>query len=415
MTGVQTCALPIFTVDMVATGTDIRPIECLIFMRDVKSKNYFEQMKGRGTRTLDYENLKAVTPSAISAKTHFVIVDAIGVTKSLKTDSRPLEKKHNESLKNLLYAISIGNTEEEVFSSVAGRLCRLAKQMNDNEKKAFLEKSGGKSVNFLAQELLNAFDPDVIENKTIEKFNLPDNYVPDPEQIKSVQKELIRKAGSYFTGELNEYIEKVRQDHLQIIDNENLDSLIFAGWNEDQKKNSEKIVSDFVEYINTNKDTIIALKILYSEPYRRKDLTLKMVKELFEKIKTDKPMLAPAIVWRAFDNIDKLKSQKPENELIALVSLIRKVCGIDKELEAFDKVVDKNFQRWIFKKQEGTLKFTEEQMYFLRKIKENIATSFKTEAEDLETFEQGALARAYNVFGEELYSLIDEMNDKLTA
>ncbi|NTU50485.1 MAG: hypothetical protein HGA87_06390, partial [Desulfobulbaceae bacterium] len=36
------------TVDMVATGTDIKPLECLIFMRDVKSEGYFEQMKGRG-------------------------------------------------------------------------------------------------------------------------------------------------------------------------------------------------------------------------------------------------------------------------------------------------------------------------------------------------------------------------------
>jgi type I restriction enzyme R subunit len=72
------------TVDMIATGTDVRPLECLLFMRDVKSRNYFEQMKGRGTRTLDHDDLRKVTPSAVTAKTHYVIVDAIGVTKSLK-------------------------------------------------------------------------------------------------------------------------------------------------------------------------------------------------------------------------------------------------------------------------------------------------------------------------------------------
>ncbi|MEX2516075.1 MAG: DEAD/DEAH box helicase family protein, partial [Gammaproteobacteria bacterium] len=87
------------TVDMIATGTDVRPLECLLFMRDVKSRNYFEQMKGRGTRTLDADSLKKVTPSAGSAKTHYVIVDAIGVTKSLKTASQPLITKPSVPLK----------------------------------------------------------------------------------------------------------------------------------------------------------------------------------------------------------------------------------------------------------------------------------------------------------------------------
>jgi type I restriction enzyme, R subunit len=80
------------TVDMIATGTDVKPLECLLFMRDVKSRNYFEQMKGRGTRTLDREGLIKVSPSAKTDKTHFVIVDAVGVSKSVKTDSRPLER-----------------------------------------------------------------------------------------------------------------------------------------------------------------------------------------------------------------------------------------------------------------------------------------------------------------------------------
>jgi type I restriction enzyme R subunit len=88
------------TVDMIATGTDVKPLECLIFMRDVKSKNYFEQMKGRGTRTITLDDLKKVTPSAQYTKDHFAIVDAIGVTKSLKTDSRPLERKPTVSLKD---------------------------------------------------------------------------------------------------------------------------------------------------------------------------------------------------------------------------------------------------------------------------------------------------------------------------
>ena len=113
------------TVDMIATGTDVRPLECLLFMRDVKSRNYFEQMKGRGTRTLDADGLKKVTPSAATGKTHYVIVDAIGVTKSLKTASQPLITKPSVPLKDLAMGVMMGARDEDTVSSLAGRLARL--------------------------------------------------------------------------------------------------------------------------------------------------------------------------------------------------------------------------------------------------------------------------------------------------
>jgi type I restriction enzyme R subunit len=116
------------TVTMISVGIDVKPLECLLFMRDVKSKGYFEQMKGRGTRTFGYDDLKKVTPSALSAKTHFVVVDAVGVTKSLKTDSRPLERKRSTSMKELLEAVTMGVRDEDLFISLAGRLARLENQ-----------------------------------------------------------------------------------------------------------------------------------------------------------------------------------------------------------------------------------------------------------------------------------------------
>ena len=81
------------TVDMIATGTDVKPLEVLLFMRDVRSKGYYEQMKGRGVRSLDADSLKRVSNSAEGAKSRFVLIDAVGVEKSCKTESRPLEKK----------------------------------------------------------------------------------------------------------------------------------------------------------------------------------------------------------------------------------------------------------------------------------------------------------------------------------
>ena len=131
------------TVDMIATGTDVKPLECLIFMRDVKSRNYFEQMKGRGTRTIALDDLRKVTPSAQYTKDHFIIVDAVGVTKSLKTDSRPLERKPTVALKDLLAAVAVGARDEDLFTTLAGRLGRLAKIMNEKEAGQFREKAKG--------------------------------------------------------------------------------------------------------------------------------------------------------------------------------------------------------------------------------------------------------------------------------
>ncbi|MBA7554362.1 hypothetical protein ES705_46977 [subsurface metagenome] len=192
------------TVDMIATGTDVKPLECLLFMRDVKSRNYFEQMKGRGTRIIDLDNLKKVTPTARYTKDHFVIVDAIGVTKSLKTDSRPLEKKPGVPLKDLLQAVAVGARDEELFTSLANRLTRLDKQITEKEKKLFTEKALGKNVSQVVKELLNAFNPDVLEG--IESKVRIEKAGEAPLDIEAVIKKetekLQNEAAKVFTGEL---------------------------------------------------------------------------------------------------------------------------------------------------------------------------------------------------------------------
>jgi type I restriction enzyme R subunit len=129
------------TVDMIATGTDVRPLECLLFTRDVRSANYFEQMKGRGTRTVKADDLKKVTPSA-RAKTHYVIVDAVGVTKSLKTASRPLDAKPSSSFRDLAMGVVMGVRDDETLSSLASRLARLDKQLQPEERHRVEEKAG---------------------------------------------------------------------------------------------------------------------------------------------------------------------------------------------------------------------------------------------------------------------------------
>lgn len=408
------------TVDMIATGTDVKPLECLLFMRDVKSRNYFEQMKGRGTRVINFDDLKKVSPSAKITKDHFVIVDAIGVTKSLKTDSRPLEKKPGVPLKDLLGAVAVGARDEELYTSLANRLTRLEKQITEKEKKQFIEKSGGVPLSSVVKDLLNAYNPDIVEaiEQKVKDEKRGEAPVVIEAAINEQLEQLRNKAAKVFTGELNEFIENVRKAHEQKIDNLNPDELVNVGWDTENKDKANETVNAFKEWIENHKDEITALQIFYGQPYRRRELTFMMIKDLVDKIIQEKPTLAPMSVWRAYEQLENVSGQ-PKNEMVALVSLIRKVVGIDKALTPYDKTVDKNFADWVWKKQQGAaIKFTKEQMEWLYMLKEQIATSVHIETDDLDytPFDaKGGRGKMWQLFGDEMEKIINELNEALAA
>jgi len=413
------------TVDMIATGTDVKPLEVLLFMRDVKSTNYFEQMKGRGTRTISKDSLQLVSKTA-KVKTHFIIVDAVGVTKSKKTDSRPLERKPTVALRDLLGAVTMGVAEEDLFLSLANRLIRLEKEITDKEKDKLLEHSKGKNLKQISKELLSAFDKDVIEEKAkpiIEAILIQDRTPEKEEQArKQAQKELINQAASSFNGKLNDYIEKVRIEHEQIIDSHNIDKVTKAEWDTTSVDKAKEIVKDFSEYLEANQDEIKALTIFYKQPYNRRNITFKMIQEVSAKLKLDKPMLAPDYVWAAYAMLDKIPNDVQTHgraSLTILVSLIRRVCGIDKELKAFDTTIDENFKNWIFKQNAGKHnRFTAEQMDWLRMVKDHLVNSYHIEKEDFEytPFDAlGGIGKFYQLFGADYENLIIELNETLVA
>lgn len=407
------------TVDMIATGTDVKALECLLFMRDVKSRNYFEQMKGRGTRVLDHDDLKKVTPSATSAKTHYVIVDAIGVTKSLKTASQPLITKPSVPLKDLAMGVMMGARDDDTVSSLAGRLARLNKQLDDKDQKRIQEKTGGPTLTDIVSGLIAAIDPDRVDIKARELAKLPATVEPDEAQRNHAQDELVKYAASVFNGELIELLDNIRRDKEQTIDHENLANVEYAGWDGDAKLNATSMVQDFKEYLEANRDEIEALHIFYSQPARRRDVTYEMISSLFEKLKSDRPKLAPIRVWRAYALLDEVKGESPTNELTALVALIRRACEIDASISNYKDVVHRNFQSWIMKRHSGNSeKFTPEQMEWLHMIREHIIQSFHVDREsfELSPFDaKGGLGKVYQLFGTQMDSLLDEINEAVAA
>lgn len=407
------------TVDMIATGTDVRPLECLLFMRDVRSRNYFEQMKGRGTRTISLDDLRKVTPTAKFTKDHFVIVDAAGVTKSLKTDSRPLERSPGVSLKDLMGAIAVGVRDEDIFSSLANRLIRMDKQISETQREQFKAKAAGKTINEVARNLLLAYSPDTIDELEAKIKSDSPNLTSDELETKITEQheQIIEQAAEVFTGELNEFVENVRKSLDQIIDTINPDKVIKVGWNEDEKEQANALIKDFAAWIAENRDEITALQIFYGQPFQRRELTYKMIRDLSERLKAERPRLAPLNVWQAYNQLDEATTE-PKTELTALIALIRRVCGIDENLTAYEKTIDRNFQNWVFGKQSGALKFNDEQMQWLRMIKDHVATSFHIEREDFE-YEPfapaGGLGKMYQLFGEQMNPIIEEINVALAA
>lgn len=402
------------TVDMIATGTDVKPIECLLFMRDVRSRNYFEQMKGRGTRVLSKDDLQKVTPSATENKDHFVIVDAVGVTESKKTETRTLERKPTVSMKELMMNIALGARDEDTLTSLANRVIRLSCKMERSEHKQFRE-TVGKSAEQVAEDLLNAFDEDIIHAKAC-----AENWTsaPTPEQSTKVQKALIKQAVEPFQKpEVRDFIENVRRSHDQIIDSVNLDKVLFAGYSANREENADRVISTFKDFIEENKDEILALRIIYNEQYKNRPMVLKSLTELYQNLCAKGVTMERLWDCYAIKQPDKVKKGTLA-QITDLISLIRFQLGYADTLSPFADRVNYNFKQWTFHRNTGAVHFTAEQMEWLRLIKEHIITSLSILPEDLEytPFDsKGGLGGFYQVFGEKYQEILDEMNEELVA
>lgn len=406
------------TVDMIATGTDVKPIECLIFMRDVRSRNYFEQMKGRGTRVLDKEDLKKVSPSATENKDHFVIVDAVGVTKSKKTDTRPLERMPSVSLKQLMMNVTLGAKDENTLTSLANRIIRLNSQLTPKERKEFEEKVEISAGN-LAEKLLDAFDEDVIANKA--DVNINDDHDLTEEETKKMEQakaDLIKDAVKpFYDPDVRTYIEEVRRCHDQIIDSVNVDYVLFAGYDTDQQANAERTISTFKEFIEENKDEILALRIIYDQRYKDRPMAIEQLKSLYAKL--NEKGITVERLWDCYviKHPNKVK-RGAMAQITDLISIIRFEMGYGNDLTPFADRVNYNFMQWTLKRNAGAIHFTEEQMEWLRLIKEHIITSLSIEPEDLDLSpfdHKGGLGRFYDVFGDEYEEILYEMNIELVA
>ena len=344
------------TVDMIATGTDIKPLEVVLFMRSVKSRSFFEQMKGRGVRVIKEDDLRSVTPDA-KAKDHYVIVDAVGVCERDKTDSRPMDQRKSIPFDKLLQAVALGNTEPEVISSIAVRLARMNKTLEDDDKAEIEKKSGGKSLATLTNALVNSLDAD----RHVEQAKKDNNTdQPTNEQVQQAAAKLIQEAVKplYDPALRNLLIELKKRDE-QTIDNVSQDKVIEAAFSADALERAKGIVQSFEKFIQDHKDEITALQILYNRPYKQ-PLRFEDIKELANTIQKPPHLWTESQLWQAYAALDKskVKGTTAKRILTDLVSLVRFAIHQDNELVPFPERVNANFKSWLAQQEAPVKKFT---------------------------------------------------------
>jgi type I restriction enzyme R subunit len=406
----------VVTVDMIATGTDVKPLECLLFMRSVRSRSYFEQMIGRGVRIIDDTDFQAVTVDA-KHKDRFVVIDAVGVTDTPLIETiQPLERKPTASLETLLRQVSFGNRDPEVASSIAGRLSRLDGRLTRDDRETLKGLAGGVDIGTIARRIVEALDPDVQVAAAVEAGASAD----DEEAISRAAEALIGEALEPLTSnpELREAIVEVRRSYEQTIDEASKDRVLFAGHSEEGRERARSLVTSFRQYIEEHRDETRALEILYSRPYGER-LTFAELKELARAIERPPRQWTPERLWQAYEVLDRSKVRGSGGRMLTdIVSLVRYTLQQDDELVPFREQAEERFARWLAAQEANGTRFTPEQAQWLTWMKDNIVGELGITAESFEYTpfaEHGGIGKAYQVFGERLAPLMDELTEVLAA
>jgi len=403
------------TVDMISTGTDIKPLECLLFMRMIKSQTYFEQMKGRGTRVISPDDLQVVSQDA-GTKTHFVIIDAVGVCEEDKTDTRPLERKRHVPFDKLLLQIAQGVRDDDTLSSLAGRLARLQSSLKPADLEQVQQVSGGEALQDLTHALLDTLDPDVQTRRACQDFQTEQ---PTPEQVDQAKAELVKGACAPFDNPaLRETLTTLRRRDEQIIDLISQDEVLGVGFDPQAAEGARQAIESFQQFIQDNKDELLALQIFYNQPYAARGLTYQMIKELAEAIQQPPYSLTTEKLWHAYRQLqgDKVRSAGPQRLLTDIISLVRFALGECEVLEPFPLTVEERYKNWLVEQMQAGRQFSDEQLAWLEMIKDHIAASLTIEMEDFEYepfVQKGGLIRIDKLFQPDLDKILEELRQVL--
>ncbi len=401
------------TVDMISTGTDIRPLEIVMFLRDVSSPNLFEQMKGRGVRVIKPDDLQAVTPDA-RAKTHFVVVDAVGVCDHAMIEAPPLDRNRTIGFEKLIESVGFGSTDPNVLGSLASRLTRLDRQLSPAEQEQVTSLTGGTALSDIVRTLADSVDPDLQLELAKAEHGVQE---PTPDQLVATAARLRKEAAKPFLNpKLRNLLTSLKSSYEQTIDIVSQDQLIEAGRSGRSREKAQELTRSFRQFLDENRSEVAALQILYSRPWKKR-LTYKQVKELAAAIQRPHPAWTPENLWRAYEQLDQSKVRGSGARVMTdLVSLVNFAVGNESTLRPFPDEVRERFEAWLSEQEQLGAHFTGEQLQWLHHIAEHIATSLEIHPDDFELVpfvDHGGLGKAYQLFGNRLNEILEQLNRRL--
>ena len=381
------------TCTLVATGTDIKPLEVVMFMRDVASEPLYVQMKGRGVRTIGDEQLRNVTPNAYS-KDCFFLVDAVGVTEHEKVITSPSEGATSKlmSLKELLEKITHGNVSDDYLRLLASRLSRISHKCEEKDREKFISLAHISMMDIAS----NIFD-------ALEQGSLPE-YV-NVNEPNTTRKALVHNIAN--EPDAREFLLILNAGFIETL-MPGEDTLISKGFSQEE---AQTATSAFEAYCEEHKDEIEALRIIYNN--HGEPLTYAMLKDLENRLKFVSSKFNTSLLWNSYAIINpqmvKHSSTKEEKEALTnIIQLVRYAFHQIERLESLYPSASQRFNLWCGQNQRP---LTEEQIGVMQQVFSYIASNGYctiTEIKDNDKTQAAQLIRAFggkNIANEALSSL----------
>ena len=399
------------TVDMIATGTDVRAIEVLIFLRDVRSSTYFEQMRGRGVRSISPQDLQAVTPDA-TVKDRFVLIDAVGVVDSLKTTTPPLERERSVSFDKLLEQVASGRADEDAVATLAVRLATLNRRLDDDGRAKIAEICGATPAD-LAHALVDAIEPDLVAAEA-DRAHPPS---ATDEQREALAETRRRAALHPFNDpKLRRALGELKQRTDIVIDDVSRDVVISSAYD---PQAAAKMTNDFRRFLDENRDQLAALTLLYARPAAQSRLTYQSLEDLRDAMLAPPWLLRPLALWSAYRRLmgDRVRGN-PAKTLTDIVALVRFALGAEDTLAPFSASVLQRYNLWLGREKNAGRIYGQEALGWLEAIRDYLAANVEISLPDLQTqfADRGGVLAARRIFGgDRLAPLLDEMTQALIA
>ena len=394
------------TVNMIATGTDIKPLECVFFLNEVKSWAMFEQMKGRGARSIDADELRSVTPD-VASKDRFVLVDAVGVTDSERVDAAPLEKQTEGqiSLSRLLKKAGTLGLSLDEASTLASRIARLNKQITPEERTE-LEQLAGRPLTEVVQSLSRCNDPDTLdaarqtgpgwEHRLVEQAAEP---LADPE--------------------FRQRLLDIRRAHDVVYDEVNPDRLLEAR-GVDRSEVAERVVTSWAAYVKEHRDELTALEVAYRAGKTGREV-YRQLKELASRLARPPYQWTPDRLWESYELVGKTAARPGLRYGVAdLIQLIRyELRLVEGDPQPHRSLVEARFANWIARQEQAGTRFTGAQVWWLERIRDVVASSVTFDHNDLDEVpftERGGTDGFLRAFGDDqAETILTDLNRDLTA